>query len=1052
MQEKIPGPIQTAVESGNAILFLGAGASFDALIDGKATRIYGTTLRDLLADKFLGGAHKNKNLITVADYARNEASLVKVQSFVRDTFLPLSPASFHLKIPSFRWKAIVTTNYDLVIERAYAESSNALQTLAAVTKDGDQLERALAGQNSVPYLKLHGCITNYTDTSVPIVLDSQEYAKFKHGRENLVKAFTEWATQCPILFCGYSLSDENIKQILFDIGDESQIRDPYLYLNLEFDDIERRYWYARRILPHTGTFSNFLDALDAAIPEQNRLLATLFDKDKLSIAKWIPSHNQPSEALVQYLHEELLHIEPEAPAMTKPVPRDFYSGLDTSFSPIYAELDATRTLTNEILNTAVINTLESTEPKFFVIKGYAGCGKSVLAKRVAIETSKLLDSPLVIWLKEGAIIRSQQIIELQRLVKSRLYFFVDDAIEHQEDLTVLLETLFNKKIPVTVIACGRTNEFNIYGEKLDKRVSKPFELHDLDDNEVPALLNKLSVQKILGPLGQYTQAEQKLFVDKLYNQQLLVALHEITFGDSFEDILVSEFEKITPREAQQIYLDICTLHQAGVGVRAGLLSRISGVEISNLSELLSGPLARVVRSNYETRYRDITYKSRHPEIAKLVFSLAITDPKQRAYQLIRILGKIDLDYSSDNKAFFELIRGKRLSDLFEEKNLALSVFDAAETTGAPAAFIYHQRAILEINHWLGNLDVASEYLKQAEIANREAGYKDSSIQHTKANLLRKKALQAQTFVERERYRADARSILKPQLATKDNSYPEHLLGQVLLDELKDFFAQPKAESSPDSTQDAREQSIMRVTSELSALIESYLLKHPDDSPMTLLRTDFLKTLGFQPKALLVLERFHAKNPENVSIGRVYGDALVTSGKLDDGIAVLRGAVLAAPSDKTASLSLAKALIKKDEFESAESILSFLRRSFSDGDSHYEARYLFARCNLLYGDVERGDKEFRQLREAYLPDKDRVSFPVCEPDGKPRRYTGSVVTRQAGFGFVKCAEFRFNVFFKRGKMPIAIWQSIGSQSEIEFSLYFSYRGPIAIDIKVNSDAQ
>lgn len=734
--------------------------------------------------------------------------------------------------------------------------------------------------------------------------------------------------------------------------------------------------------------------------------------------------------------------------MAQPAPRDFYSGLDTSFSPIYADFDVARTITNEIINTAVIDTLESTAPKLFVIKGYAGCGKSVLAKRIAIETSKLLDSPLVVWLKEGSIIRSQQIIELQQLVRSRLYFFVDNAIEHQEELTAFLDTLFSRKIQITVIACGRTNEINIYGERLSKRISKTFEIHDLDDKEVTPLLSKLSKHKILGPLDQYTQIEQKLFIEKLYNQQLLVALHEITFGDSFENILVSEYEKITPREVQQIYLDICTLHQAGVGVRAGLLSRVSGIKITKLNDLLIGPLARVVRSNYERRYRDITYQSRHPEIAKLVFSLAITDPQERAYQLIRILDKIDLDYSSDSKSFFELVRGKRLAELFEEKNLAISVFDAADKNGAPEAFIFHQRAILEINHRLGNLDVASDYIKKAEIANSETGYKDSSIQHTKANLLRKKALKATTIVERERYRADARSILKPQLSNKGNSYPEHLLGQVLLDELKDFFSPQKSDQDDDSTQGVREQSIVRVTSELSSLIENYLLKNPDDSAMTLLRTDFLRTLGNQPKALEILERFHKKNPDNVSIARVYGEALVTGGGqgVDAGISILRGAVLSAPGDKNANLSLAKALIKKDEFENAESILSFLRRSFSDGDSHYEARYLFARCNLLYGDVDKGNGEFKLLRNAYLTERDRTSFPVCDIDGQPKRFKGLVISRQAGYGFIKCAELKFNTFFKRGKIPIDIWQAIQARSEVDFLLYFNYQGPVGVDVR------
>ena len=52
--------------------------------------------------------------MTVADYARHEASLGKVQALIRSIFLELKPADFHLKIPTFRWRAIVTTNYDLV--------------------------------------------------------------------------------------------------------------------------------------------------------------------------------------------------------------------------------------------------------------------------------------------------------------------------------------------------------------------------------------------------------------------------------------------------------------------------------------------------------------------------------------------------------------------------------------------------------------------------------------------------------------------------------------------------------------------------------------------------------------------------------------------------------------------------------------------------------------------------------------------------------------------------------------------------------------------------
>ncbi|MBC3807877.1 MULTISPECIES: SIR2 family protein [Undibacterium] len=1045
MSNDFPSPIIKAIESGNAILFLGAGASYDAILGGSATRITADIVRNRLSDEFLDGSHKSKSLMTVADYARSEASLEKVQIFIRKIFIDLGPAPFHLKIPTFRWRAIVSTNYDLVVERAYENSPERLQNLVAVTKDGDELEKALAGQNTVPYLKLHGCINNFNDKDVPIVLDSNEYAKFTKGRGNLVRTFKEWATQSPIIFCGYSLGDENIKEILFDIGDSSQSRDSYLYVDISFDEIQKRFWQGRRITPFQADFKGFLDALDTKIPETNRKLASLFSRSDLTISKWIPSHDNPSLELLEYLTNELTHVTPDSKNGSAINPKNFYCGLDVSFNPIYEGLDITRNATTEVLNHAVLDSLNSTESKLFVIKGYAGCGKSVLAKRVAIETSQLLDSPLTVWLNEGAVIRPSLVFELQKLVQSRIYFFIDDVVEHQESLVRFVEMAFQQKLLITIIVCARTNELNIYGQELQRRISREFEIHDLEKNEVNSLLDKLSQSKILGPLEQYSESERKIFIEKFYDQQLLVALHEITFGDSFEDILISEFEKIQPREAQQLYLDICSLHQSGVGVRAGLLSRISGLPISTLNEYLHGPLARVIRANFDRHYRDLVYKSRHNEIAKMVFSLAIADPEARTFQLIRILSKIDLDYSSDRKSYFELVKGRRLADLFERKQFAIAVFDAAEEANPSPSYLWHQRAILELFHREGSTELASEYLRKAEIENKGTGFSDAGIQHTKANLLRKKALASQSSVERERYRADARSILKPQLQRK-NSHPEHLLGQVLLDELKDYFSQDFSKETEDR-REIREQAIIRITNELSQLIENYLKLNTGDGPMTILRSEFLKAMGKQPQALDVLNRFHDRNPENTSITRVLGEALSSADKIDEGIAVLKSAVLVSPNDKQACLSLAKLLIKKNEFETPDSILSHLRRSFSDGDSHYEARLIYARCNLLYGDVSKGKDEFQSLRQTYLQNKDRVGYEVRLPDGALRRYLGTVQSKQAGYGFIYSSELRFHIFFTPKSLSKTDWSVVASGAIIEFSLGFSYKGPVAIDVRI-----
>src|SRR3990172_12188667 len=143
MARDIPPTILGAIAEGRAILFLGAGASYDALQAGQLTRITADRVKVALSDHFLGGGFKDRSLTTVADFARNEGSLLQVQTAIRDMFVALEPNSFHCLVPQFRWKAIVTTNYDLVVERTYQKTQGRLQQLKPVTKDGPELQNAL---------------------------------------------------------------------------------------------------------------------------------------------------------------------------------------------------------------------------------------------------------------------------------------------------------------------------------------------------------------------------------------------------------------------------------------------------------------------------------------------------------------------------------------------------------------------------------------------------------------------------------------------------------------------------------------------------------------------------------------------------------------------------------------------------------------------------------------------------------------------------------------------------------------------------------------------
>ena len=74
-------------------------------------------LRDQLSKRFLGGKLKTRPLSHVAEMCISESELTTVQSFIRDKLQAFEPADYHEIVPQFRWHTIITTNYDLIIEK-----------------------------------------------------------------------------------------------------------------------------------------------------------------------------------------------------------------------------------------------------------------------------------------------------------------------------------------------------------------------------------------------------------------------------------------------------------------------------------------------------------------------------------------------------------------------------------------------------------------------------------------------------------------------------------------------------------------------------------------------------------------------------------------------------------------------------------------------------------------------------------------------------------------------------------------------------------------------
>lgn len=1023
------------LQNGDCILFLGAGAAIGSCGAKGEKPVNGEQLRDKLSDKFLRGLHKEKPLPRVAEFAKYESSLPDVQTFIREIFHPLYPASFHKLIPRFRWHAIVTTNYDLVIERAYEDVADRQQKLCPIIRDGDNFSNVLKDNQALPFLKLHGCINTINDEGLPLILGSEEYAKHRKNRIRLFSHFADWARERPVIFAGYDISDTNIQQILFDLSDLGLQRPAYAVIDPNLEDIACRYWTARRFTPIPITFQSFLEHIDQLIPQNNRILASLKNGSDISISVWFSSTLPPSENLVRYLNEELVHVHPSM--LSEGVePKDFYSGRSSGWSAFQQELDFKRRTSDDLILECVLAENKGRGPKVVLVRGHAGSGKTIILRRFAWDAAKDFEGR-VLFLREGGVLRRLLIIEVAELTQSPIVLVVDDALKHFPDIIQLYRDAEVKRLPINIILGVRTNEWNQISQDAEIPLSDEYELRDLTKYEINKLLDKLGAYNALGELAKLPRSSQFEHFKLHSGRQLMVALHEATTGKPFEELAFDEYEHIQPPEARVLYLDICTLHRLGVAVRAGLVSRVSGVTFELFSRDFFRPLEHVVYSYFDSASRDYVYRSRHPLIAEFVFHQALPDPVERAAQIIRIIQHMDTDYESDSTAFYQLVRGRTLAELFADKAIVKQIFDAALKSGAPEEYIFHQNAVFETHHPNGSMQIALNAIGRAEALTSG---KDRAIEHTKATVLRHLALESDHPLERDKHRANAKLILKRQQPSARQSHAFSTFGRILLDELRDRMSEGNMSGS-----ELEDRSLSDVIRQIEECIFGGLQRFPGDEHLLSLDSDLARLLQDEPRALMSLEAAASANPGRPFIAVRLANTYEKLNRIDDAFEILRTCLQINPSNKECHLELAHLFMKIGEFQNRAEIQHHLKRSFTDGDTNFDAQFWHARHELLHGNKDLGLRLFKILSGVRTESryKNQLRGPILDQNGSPAIFSGYVKSKEHSYCFVASAELSFDIYIHSHDFLLGAWDQLRDGTRIKFGVSFSMRGPAGV---------
>jgi hypothetical protein len=412
--------------------------------------------------------------------------------------------------------------------------------------------------------------------------------------------------------------------------------------------------------------------------------------------------------------------------------------------------------------------------------------------------------------------------------------------------------------------------WNIQGQNLAPFVTDEYELKYLLPNEVDTLLELLEQHHALGArLEKLNPDERRKELSEHAGRQLLVALHEANLGIPFEDILLDEYRHITPIEAQRLYLTVCVLNRLNVPVRAGLVARVHGIPYEEFKSRFFKPLEHVVFAQKDEITRDYHYRARHPHIADIVFLNVLKLDEERFDAYIRCLKALNVAYSVDWRAFWQMVRARNLGALFSDEQMVRQAFAAAKETVGEDAHLLHQMGIHEMNRPGGDLAEASRLLDRA---TNSAPY-DSTIKHSISELKLKAAERAKAPLERGKLLKEAADISAGLLTgEKTDSYAYHTLVKIKIKELEDALASGAVEKEIEALVKDAENTLFEAQQEFPG--DPYLLGE---------ESRLARILQDDARATNALSKAFAANPRNGIIAVRLAGQLSDSGKAEKGL-------------------------------------------------------------------------------------------------------------------------------------------------------------------------
>ena len=263
MEANIPDGLIEEIYKGRTVLFAGAGLSASAGLPNWSDLMYRMIQRTKECGVDLSEGNeqeliqlvRDKDFLTVAEDLRNRMGDHNFRIFMRSIFCDsaIIPSRVHTLITEIPFAAVLTTNYDVLIESAYTLSRGVCPRTYIYT---DTSEFAyLNKKNEFYILKMHGDIDRF-DTIIFGRKDFRELMFKNDAYRNYLKALFMTKT---VIFVGFSLNDPDLLLVFEELGAvfKSSGEPHYALMNTKvIGDVQRQHLkedYRIEVIPYEAT-------------------------------------------------------------------------------------------------------------------------------------------------------------------------------------------------------------------------------------------------------------------------------------------------------------------------------------------------------------------------------------------------------------------------------------------------------------------------------------------------------------------------------------------------------------------------------------------------------------------------------------------------------------------------------------------------------------------------------------------------------------------------------------------------------------------------------